>query len=97
MLAGCSNRLDGLFMHTTDLFLALPLFIIVIILFRETPRVAFGPETASSSSPCLRSVHALDAHHVHRTWRRAGANPRTLVRRLAHMLFDASLPLPETG
>jgi peptide/nickel transport system permease protein len=48
VLAGYFRRLDGLLMRTTDLFLALPLLpllLVVIMLFRDTLRAAFGPET----------------------------------------------------
>ena len=48
VVAGYFNRFDGLLMRTTDLFLALPLLpllLVVIMLFRDTLRTAFGPET----------------------------------------------------
>ena len=48
VLAGFFNRLDGPLMRTTDLFLALPLLpllLVIIMLFRDTLRIAFGPET----------------------------------------------------
>ena len=48
VLAGYFNRLDGLLMRTTDLFLALPLLpllLVIIMLFRDALRTAFGPET----------------------------------------------------
>jgi peptide/nickel transport system permease protein len=48
VLAGYFRRLDGLLMRTTDLFLALPilpLLLVIILLFRDTLRAAFGPET----------------------------------------------------
>ena len=48
VLAGYFKRLDGLLMRSTDLFLALPLLpllLVVIMLFRDTLRTAFGPET----------------------------------------------------
>jgi peptide/nickel transport system permease protein len=48
VLAGYFRRLDGLLMRTTDLFLALPilpLLLVVILLFRDSLRAAFGPET----------------------------------------------------
>jgi len=48
VLAGYFRRLDGLLMRLTDLFLALPLLpllLVVIMLFRDTLRSAFGPET----------------------------------------------------
>jgi peptide/nickel transport system permease protein len=48
VLAGYFRRLDGLLMRTTDLFLALPLLpllLVVIMLFRDTLRGLFGPET----------------------------------------------------
>jgi peptide/nickel transport system permease protein len=48
VLAGYFRRLDGLLMRTTDLFLALPLLpllLVIIMLFRDTLRAAFGPET----------------------------------------------------
>lgn len=48
VLAGYFRRLDGILMRTTDLFLALPLLpllLVVIMLFRDTLRTMFGPET----------------------------------------------------
>ena len=48
VLAGYFKRLDGLLMRSTDLFLALPLLpllLVIIMLFRDTLRAAFGPET----------------------------------------------------
>lgn len=47
-LAGYFKRLDGLLMRTTDLFLALPilpLLLVMIMLFRDTLRTTLGPET----------------------------------------------------
>lgn len=47
-LAGYYDKLDGLLMRTTDIFLALPLLpllLVIILLFRDTLRAAFGPET----------------------------------------------------
>jgi peptide/nickel transport system permease protein len=46
VLAGYFRRLDGILMRMTDLFLALPilpLLLVVILLFRDTLRAAFGP------------------------------------------------------
>ncbi|MEM6461308.1 MAG: ABC transporter permease [Pseudomonadota bacterium] len=48
VLAGYFRRLDGPLMRLTDLFLALPLLpllLVIIMLFRDTLRAAFGPET----------------------------------------------------
>ncbi len=48
VLAGYFRRVDGLLMRFTDLFLALPilpLLLVIIMLFRDTLRNAFGPET----------------------------------------------------
>jgi peptide/nickel transport system permease protein len=48
VLAGYFRRLDGWLMRVTDLFLALPLLpllLVVIMLFRDTLRAMFGPET----------------------------------------------------
>lgn len=48
VLAGFSKRLDGPLMRLTDLFLALPLLpllLVIILLFRDTLRAGFGPET----------------------------------------------------
>lgn len=48
VLAGYFRRLDGPLMRLTDLFLALPLLpllLVIIMLFRDTLRTAFGPET----------------------------------------------------
>ena len=47
-LAGYFKRLDGPLMRFTDLFLALPLLpllLVIIMLFRDALRNAFGPET----------------------------------------------------
>jgi peptide/nickel transport system permease protein len=47
-LAGYFPRLDGPLMRVTDLFLALPilpLLLVIIMLFRDTLRGAFGPQT----------------------------------------------------
>ena len=48
VLAGYFRRLDGPLMRLTDLFLALPLLpllLVIIMLFRDTLRGLFGPET----------------------------------------------------
>ena len=48
ILAGFFRALDGLLMRFTDLFLALPLLpllLVIIMLFRDSLRSAFGPET----------------------------------------------------
>ncbi|MFD1746825.1 ABC transporter permease [Rhizobium helianthi] len=48
VLSGYFRRLDGPLMRLTDLFLALPLLpllLVIIMLFRDTLRGAFGPET----------------------------------------------------
>jgi peptide/nickel transport system permease protein len=48
VLAGYFRRLDGWLMRLTDLFLALPLLpllLVIIMLFRDTLRAMFGPET----------------------------------------------------
>ncbi len=48
VLSGYFKRLDGVLMRITDLFLALPLLpllLVIIMLFRDTLRAAFGPET----------------------------------------------------
>ena len=48
VLADYLNRLDGPLMRTTDLFLALPLLpllLVIIRLLRDSLRTAFGPET----------------------------------------------------
>ncbi|MEM7525711.1 MAG: ABC transporter permease [Pseudomonadota bacterium] len=48
VFAGYFKRLDGPLMRLTDLFLALPilpLLLVIIMLFRETLRANFGPET----------------------------------------------------
>lgn len=47
ILAGFFKKLDGLLMRGTDLFLALPilpLLLVIIMLFRDSLRNAFGPE-----------------------------------------------------
>ena len=47
VLAGFFRWLDGPLMRLTDLFLALPLLpllLVIIMLFRDTLRIAFGPE-----------------------------------------------------
>jgi peptide/nickel transport system permease protein len=48
VLAGYFRALDGWLMRMTDLFLALPilpLLLVIIMLFRDTLRAMFGPET----------------------------------------------------
>lgn len=48
VLAGYFKRLDGMLMRLTDLFLALPLLpllLVMVLLFREPLNGAFGPET----------------------------------------------------
>lgn len=48
VIAGFFRRFDGPLMRLTDLFLALPLLpllLVIIMLFRDTLRTAFGPET----------------------------------------------------
>ena len=48
VLAGYFKKLDGPLMRLTDLFLALPLLpllLVIIMLFRDSLRSAFGPET----------------------------------------------------
>jgi peptide/nickel transport system permease protein len=48
VLAGFFRRIDGALMRLTDLFLALPilpLLLVAILLFRDTLRATFGPET----------------------------------------------------
>ncbi len=48
VLAGYFRRLDGPLMRFTDLFLALPLLpllLVIIMLFRDTLRASFGPES----------------------------------------------------
>ncbi|MWD28355.1 ABC transporter permease subunit [Aquicoccus sp. SCR17] len=48
VLAGFFRRLDGILMRFTDLFLALPLLpllLVMMLLFRERLNAAFGPET----------------------------------------------------
>jgi peptide/nickel transport system permease protein len=48
VLAGFFRRLDGLLMRVTDLFLALPLLpllLVMVMLFREALSSRFGPET----------------------------------------------------
>lgn len=48
VISGYIKKLDGPLMRLTDLFLALPLLpllLVIIMLFRDTLRAAFGPET----------------------------------------------------
>ncbi|THD73359.1 ABC transporter permease [Thalassobius vesicularis] len=48
VLAGFFRQLDGLLMRMTDLFLALPLLpllLVMVLLFRDPLNAAFGPET----------------------------------------------------
>ncbi|MCX8996906.1 ABC transporter permease [Rhizobiaceae bacterium BDR2-2] len=48
VISGYIKKLDGPLMRVTDLFLALPLLpllLVIIMLFRDTLRAAFGPET----------------------------------------------------
>ena len=50
VLAGQFKRLDGPLMRFTDLFLALPLLpllLVMVMLFRETLSMRFGPETGT--------------------------------------------------
>jgi len=47
VLSGYFRKIDGLLMRTTDLFLALPLLpllLVIIMLYRDNLRSAFGPE-----------------------------------------------------
>jgi peptide/nickel transport system permease protein len=47
LVAGFFKKLDGLLMRTTDLFLALPLLpllLVIIMLFRDKLSASFGPE-----------------------------------------------------
>ena len=47
VIAGYFRRLDGILMRLTDLFLALPilpLLLVIIMLFRDPLRASFGPE-----------------------------------------------------
>ena len=47
VLAGYFRSLDGILMRLTDLFLALPilpLLLVILLLFRDTLRASFGPE-----------------------------------------------------
>ncbi|MBC6437226.1 MAG: ABC transporter permease [Rhodobacteraceae bacterium] len=47
LVAGYFRRLDGILMRMTDLFLAmplLPLLLVIIMLFRDHLRITFGPE-----------------------------------------------------
>jgi len=47
IVAGFFRKLDGILMRTTDLFLALPilpLLLVIIMLFRDSLRSVFGPE-----------------------------------------------------
>ena len=48
VMAGYFRKIDGLLMRTTDLFLALPLLpllLVMMLLFRDSLNRAFGPET----------------------------------------------------
>ncbi|MGR3757235.1 MAG: ABC transporter permease [Tranquillimonas sp.] len=48
VVAGYFRRMDGILMRLTDLFLALPLLpllLVIILLFRDPLRAAFGPES----------------------------------------------------
>ncbi|CUH66973.1 Glutathione transport system permease protein GsiD [Thalassovita gelatinovora] len=48
VVAGYFKRLDGILMRLTDLFLALPLLpllLVMVLLFRDSLNAAFGPET----------------------------------------------------
>ena len=48
VMSGYVRHIDGILMRITDLFLALPLLpllLVIILLFRDTLRAAFGPET----------------------------------------------------
>ena len=77
VLAGYFRRLDGLLMRLTDLFLALPLLpllLVIIMLFRDTLRgdVRAGDRDLPADRLHHRH-HPLDADRAHRPRRRAGA------------------------
>ncbi len=62
MLAGYFKRLDGPLMRLTDLFLALPLLpllLVIIMLFRDPLRAAFGPEGGIFILIVVRDRHHL--------------------------------------
>ena len=77
VLAGYFRRLDGPLMRLTDLFLALPLLpllLVVIMLFRDTLRAAVRAGDRDLPADRLHHRHhQLDAHRAHRARRRAGA------------------------
>ena len=103
VVAGYFKRLDGLLMRLTDLFLALPLLpllLVMIMLFRDPLRSAFGTETGifilivsvigiTSWMPTARIVRgdvlALKEREFILSARSIGTGPR-------HMIFRHILP-----
>ena len=77
VLAGYFRRLDGPLMRLTDMFLALPLIpllLVMVMLFRDRLPACFGPETGDLPADRLRHRHhQLDAGRPHRAGRGAGA------------------------
>ncbi len=103
VVAGYFKKLDGILMRLTDLFLALPLLpllLVIIMLFRDPLRNAFGPETGifilivsvigiTSWMPTARIVRgdvlALKEREFVLSARSIGTGPR-------HMIFRHILP-----
>ncbi len=103
VVAGYFKKLDGILMRLTDLFLALPLLpllLVIIMLFRDPLRNAFGPETGifilivsvigiTSWMPTARIVRgdvlALKEREFILSARSIGTGPR-------HMIFRHILP-----
>ena len=76
VMAGYFKRLDGLLMRLTDLFLALPLLpllLVIIMLFRDTLRSCVRTGNRHFHPDGIRYRHnLLDADGAHRSWRCAG-------------------------
>lgn len=109
VLSGYFRRLDGPLMRLTDLFLALPLLpllLVIIMLFRDTLRAAFGPETGifilivtiigiTSWMQAARIVRgevlALKEREFVLAARSVGAPPRRIITR--HVLPNVLSPI----
>lgn len=109
VIAGYFKRLDGLLMRFTDLVLSLPLLpllLVMMLLFRDSLRAAFGPETGifllivvgigiSSWMPTARIVRgdvmALKEHEFVLAARSIGTPARRMITR--HLLPNVLSPI----
>ncbi len=109
VVAGYFKKLDGILMRLTDLFLALPLLpllLVIIMLFRDPLRAAFGPETGifilivsvigiTSWMPTARIVRgdvlALKEREFILSARSIGTGPRKMIFR--HILPNVMSPI----